>query len=147
MENYQEIVNKIADMYRASLKDTGTNASGKLSSFTSDFEINNNHFRIYFNMVPYWRFAENGRKPGKPAPVDAIEKWILIKPLVPSGRNGRVPTTRQLAYAISKSIGKKGTKGKHALRNVIYSPMMDSIVEQLKQMLIKDTIKKIVEEI
>lgn len=47
---------------------------------------------------PYARWADQGRRPGKPPPVSAIEPWARAKGLNP--------------YLVARAIGRHGTKGK-----------------------------------
>jgi len=99
-------------------------------------------------LVPdYYIYAENGRRPGKFPPPDAILKWIQFKRLVPSpGRNGKVPTTNQLVYLISRKIATKGTEGKHLLQQTIdetYDGLVDNLVEAIADKIEKEIEKDI----
>ena len=67
-------------------------------------------------------------------PVNKILRWIEFKHLVPRSNNGRIPTTTQLAFAISKHIAKYGTQGKHLLQQTIdetYDNLVDRLVEAI----------------
>ena len=91
-----------------------------------------------FELEEYWRFVERGRKAGsKQPPIAPIEKWIKIKPIVPRPRNGKIPSTKQMAFAISKSIGKNGIKGKYPLSNTLKSTNVTNIVDQIKSTIIE----------
>jgi hypothetical protein len=57
--------------------------------------------------LTYASFANYGRKPGKRPPVNAIVKWIALKPIDTGGRD-----IRQVAFAIAAVIGKRGVKPK-----------------------------------
>jgi len=78
-------------------------------------EMNGTMFELYFMLPEYWIYAEEGRRPGKFPPPEAILKWIQFKRLVPSSNGGKVPTTSQMVYLISRKIAEKGTKGQHLL--------------------------------
>lgn len=58
----------------------------------------------------YWKYVEKGRRPGKFPPVSKIEKWIEVKPVRPKPMNGKMPTTKQLAFLIARSIAANGIK-------------------------------------
>ena len=75
------------------------------------FEIDGNFYEIVFHAPDYFKWVENGRGPGKNPPIKAIEDWITIKHITPypSGR-GKLPTKKQLAFLISRAIGRDGTK-------------------------------------
>ena len=112
----------------------------------SGVEYNGSMFALYFNLPDYWEYAENGRKPGKFPPPDAILKWIEAKRLVPTSRNGKVPTTQQLVYLISRKIALKGTEGKHLLQQTIddtYNTLVDQLVNAITNLLEKELEKEI----
>jgi hypothetical protein len=68
----------------------------------------------------YFLARENGRKPGKQPPIDAILDWLRIKPIkLRDKQSGKFqkPTEalkRQVAFLIARKIGKEGIKGWHA---------------------------------
>ena len=41
----------------------------------------------FFEMLQYGLYVDEGRKPGKYAPVDAIRKWVMNKPIAPNDRD------------------------------------------------------------
>lgn len=127
-----DLIESLAERYRANL--SPHKASGESSKFTYDFRIEDNVFTVSFDLVDYWWYVENGRGPGKMPPISAIEKWIEVKPVIPDSRTGKVPTTKQLAFMIARSIGEKGTQGTHALDKTIRSS--DDIVDALKSELL-----------
>lgn len=81
------------------------------SRLSYDFEIDGNFYNIIFKAPEYWKYVENGRKAGKQPPISAIEDWITIKHITPyPTAKGKLPTKKQLAFLISRSIGENGTK-------------------------------------
>lgn len=148
MEETTEIKNiceQIAQVYRDKMSNVGYDRNGELMRFTWVTEYNGNLFSLYFNLPDYFQFAENGRNPGKFPPPDAILKWIQFKRIVPSSHSGKIPTTSQLVYLISRKIAQKGTQGKHLLQQTIdetYDTLVDKLVEaitnQLEEELEKD---------
>lgn len=77
-------------------------------SFTVD--IDGNYYNILFKAPEYWKYAEYGRKAGKWPPITAIEKWIDIRHITPyPTARGKLPTKKQLAFLIARSVGEKGT--------------------------------------
>lgn len=149
MEETTEIRNiceQIAQVYRDKMNNAGYNPNGELMKFTWVTEYNGNLFELYFNLPDYFPYAENGRRPGKMPPVNKILQWIEFKHLVPRSNNGRVPTTRQLAFAISKHIALHGTQGKHLLQQTIdetYNTLVDRLVEAISEQLDKELEKDI----
>ena len=75
---------------------------------------------LTFNLPKEWAYVEAGRRPGKFPPPDAIRQWIQVKPLVPrAGKNGKVPTIRQLAFLISRKIAEKGISARPILSTTL----------------------------
>ena len=68
----------------------------------------------------YFLARENGRKPGKQPPVDAILDWMRIKPIKLRDKESgkfKKPTEqlkKQVAFLIARKIGRDGIKGWHA---------------------------------
>ena len=138
-----DLIESLAERYRANL--APHKASGESSKFTYDFRIEDDIFTVSFDLVDYWWYVENGRGPGKMPPISDIEEWIDVKPIVRDSRNGKVPTTKQLAYVIARSIGEKGTKGTHALDKTIQSS--DDIVDALKSELVTSIREWVISEL
>lgn len=139
------LVQKLVDDYKDDIK-SHVSSNSQLLDITADFEIQGETFRITFNVPQYWYWAENGRRPGKQPPIQNIIDWISIKRIVPKSINGKVPTTKQLAFVIARSIGKKGTKGLGIFKRFIVSPETDAILKQIKQTIANDTINKEIED-
>ena len=112
----QRVALQIAQAYNDLIAETETNASGKLSSFKTECVMEGSLFEVIFTLQDYWKYVENGRRPGKFPPVDAIKNWIQIKPVVPRAINGKVPSTDQLAYLIGRKIAIKGIAPKKLLK-------------------------------
>ena len=141
-------IDKVAELYRRQLEADGVNASGALSTFTTEYEWNGEHFILYFNLVEYWKYAENGRGPGRFPPIDAIRNWIQVKPVVPvPDARGKIPTTNQLAFLISRKIAREGTQGKHSLTKAMLSTEMDPIIEAITKALMDEIHNEIVTNI
>ncbi len=142
----KQICQQIADIYKNKMQDAGYDPQGELMRFTWETEYKGNIFALYFVLPDYWYYAENGRKPGRFPPPDAILKWIQFKRLVPTSRNGKVPTTKQLVFLISRKIATEGTKGKPLLQQTIdeaYNGLVDRLAEALANELEKDIEKDI----
>ena len=82
--------------------------------------VNGNFYEIIFNAPAYWKYANDGRRPGKMPPVNVIADWVKRRNITPYAlKNGKLPTTGQLAFAIAKKIGRDGTTGIHFLEKSI----------------------------
>ena len=82
--------------------------------------VNGNFYEIEFNAPAYWEYANGGRRPGKMPPVNVIADWVRRRNITPYAlKNGKLPTTDQLAFMIAKKIGRDGTTGIHFLEKSI----------------------------
>ena len=139
-----EVCNQIADIYRKKMDDADYNKQGELYNFKWTTEWNGNLFEVYFDLPSYFPFAENGRRPGKFPPPDAILKWIQFKRLVPRpGRDGKVPSTNQLVYLISRKIATKGTEGKHLFEKTLDDSNLDNLADKLVELITAELEKEI----
>ena len=139
-----EVCNQIADIYRKKMDAAGYNKQGELYNFKWTTEWKDNLFEVYFDLPQYFPFAENGRRPGKFPPPDAILKWVQFKRLVPRpGRDGKVPSTNQLVYLISRKIATKGTQGKHLFEKTLDDPNLDNIADKLVELITAELEKEI----
>lgn len=136
-----QLVDQIANQYRERLEDR--RAHGRLQNFTTEIEITDTKFKVYFNIEEYWKYVEYGRGPGKMPPVSVIENWIKIKPVVPYAVNGKVPDTKQVAFLIARKIANIGTPAHYPLHNTLTSKDTDSIISAIKQEISKQVYKYI----
>lgn len=139
-----EVCNQITDIYRKKMDAADYNKQGELYNFKWTTEWKDNLFEIAFDLPQYFPFAENGRRPGKFPPPDAILKWVQFKRLVPRpGRDGKVPSTNQLVYLISRKIATKGTEGKHLFEKTLDDPNLDNLADKLVELITAEFEKEI----
>lgn len=75
------------------------------------FETDGMCYDINFKAPAYWVYVQNGRGPGRFPPVSKIEEWIEVKKITPyPDAKGKLPTRKQLAFLIARSIARDGTK-------------------------------------
>lgn len=117
----KQLASEFAQAYKQSLVADNKLASGSLTkNIKSRVKYDGKWLEIILSLEDYWKYVEYGRKPGKFPPIDKIRNWILIKPILPRPlSNGKLPTTNQLAYLISRKIATKGIKPTYALRDSI----------------------------
>lgn len=140
----QDLVDTIADIYRSEL--SNSSATGNLQNFQTIIDINDTTFSVSFELADYWKYVEYGRRPGKMPPIDAIEQWVKIKPVVPNAINGRIPDTRQLAFLIARKIGREGIEPKNYLRNTMYSEEVNLIINAIKNNITEQVIQSLTDE-
>lgn len=110
LKGIKEITDSFVNELKNRLAENKTNATGDLSnSIKGLVKYDGKYLTVSIRLNEYWRYIENGTKPHFP-PIDAIKKWISVKPVLPRPlKNGKLPTTNQLAYLIGRKIAKKGT--------------------------------------
>lgn len=142
-ENVKTVLNKfgklLVEEYRNNLTEKNVNASYALyNSVSYVVESNVTNFEVTLNLEEHWKYIEKGRKAGKYPPISAIEKWIEIKPVLPRPMsNGKLPTTKQLAYLIARKIGLEGIAPRPILQDSI-DDVFAQMFEELEEALMKD---------
>lgn len=142
-DNVRKVLNEfgklLVDTYRDKLTNEKVNASKTLfNSISYIVEGNGTTFVVKLKLEDYYKYVENGRKAGKFPPINKIEKWVEIKPVIPRPMaNGKLPTTKQLAFLISRKIALEGIKPRPLLQQSI-DEVFDEIKERLEEALIKD---------
>lgn len=146
------LVQQLLEQYKGSLARNKINASGNLSNTTQAYSkvegssLGKYEYQVIFDLADYWFYVENGRRPGKRPPISAIEQWLADKGVQPHPRaNGNIPSTKQLAFAISNKIAREGTQyyqmgGTQVLHDAIneQSPVLDAIVDRIGVLLDKE---------
>lgn len=142
-----QILNNLIERYKTVLKENGKVASGDLlNSIKGEVRVDNNLYTFVINLNDYWKYLENGVNGTavdnvsihsfncKTVNTDAIEKWITVKGIVPHSINNKVPSNKQLAYIISRSIARNGIKGGHYLINSLQSTdFVHNIIEEFSK--------------
>ena len=125
---------KIRQTYRENNIQAGYDPSQPLQNeVTFNVNVSGSNFEIVFNLPSYWKFAENGRGPGKMPPPGVLLEWMKFKHILPhpvtlsNGKNV-LPSMESLEYVIRRKIGRDGTKGQHT---------WEATVNQLKEGLTK----------
>lgn len=143
-DDIKQVCSDLLERYKQTIKDSGHYASGDLCN-TATYKINwdGKYFELSFNLEDYWKYIENGTKPHFP-PISAIENWITVKHIIPSTNNGRVPTTKQLAYVIAREISQNGTKATKLLQKTIDGA--DDLINMLVELIEKQLEEEIEKE-
>lgn len=114
-------------------------ASGKLLR-SLDYEVVEvlGNLIIRVSSEDYLDFVDKGRKPGKRPPIGPIKKWIDNRKISPKNKQ----TKDQLAFAIAKSIGKKGIKPTNVIEKSI-NQLIQNKTKLLTEAAANDVIKQI----
>lgn len=138
------LVEKLVDLYKYQLESNNHNTTKNLSnSIKYEIQFDGRIYEVNLLLEKYWKWLEYGRKPGKQPPIAPVEDWIKVKRIIPRSINGKVPTTKQLAFAISKSIGEHGTPAYKPLKKAMDSPEFTSIVQSIQNTIINEINKEI----
>lgn len=133
---------KIKDLYREKNIEAGYDPSRPLQSISFAVSQSGGTFEITFELPDYWRYAENGRGPGRMPPPGVLLEWMKFKHILPSPmqlRNGKtvLPSMESLEYLIRRKIGRDGTKGSHTWEATV-NQVKDSLEADVKAALYKD---------
>lgn len=117
LQQYAEFLEKA---YKINLKESGRIASHELiDSVSTEIALDGSAIRVELSLASYWKYVEWDTRPHFPPP-SAIARWIEIKPIIPRPfKNGKLPTTEQLAFLIARKISKVGTEGSHDMRDAL----------------------------
>lgn len=112
---------RLAENYKRYLVRDKKKASGKLISSVQPLEpiTNSGSIEGRINIEDYWIYVENGRRPGKFPPPDAILDFVHEKNIQPYKQNGKLPTENQLAFLISRSISQNGIKAGNQMQEAL----------------------------
>lgn len=115
-KNVRMVLEDFADSFVSLYKSkvSNSNASKNLyNSIEKIIEINGQNIQVCLSLAHYWIYVEQGRKKGsKMPPIASIQEWIRVKPIIPDDRTGKVPSEKQLAFLIARSIKENGIEGK-----------------------------------
>lgn len=128
----EEYAQKAAELYKMQLSLGGKNASHALAQSVSAYVATDaGAYEVRVSLLEYWKYIEGGSKGKESSPLGAvyaahfppprvIERWIEVKPVIPRpGRNGKIPTPRQLSWMIARSIERRGIEPFPAMATTI----------------------------
>lgn len=128
----EDMARDVRDGYKEELERNGhyttlgPDARKLLNSIRTQVVVRDTAYEVTMTLEHYWKYVEEGVKgdrnstspynnPGWKA-YPHIARWIEFKPILPRpGANGRIPTPKSLAYLLTRSIVKHGTRGTHDL--------------------------------
>lgn len=132
---------KIIDGLQKSL-DRNKDATGALrQSMRFEIKILGDKYLFNLKIKDYYKWVDEGRKPGKMPPEAEIMKWVKVKFLNKAtrmaGKPKKIKDIRSVAYAIRKRIAERGIKGTNFYSKVInktlLSDMKRDIAKEFKQ--------------
>lgn len=117
---------KIRQAYREKNIQAGYDPMRPLQNIGFTVSNSGDTFEITFQLPDYWKYAENGRGPGKMPPAGSLLEWMKFKHILPHPitlSNGRtvLPSMNSLEYVIRRKIGRDGTQGSHTWEATVES--------------------------
>jgi len=136
-ENTQRVLDKFGKYL---VKESRKNLTRKKKNVTNslyeslDFDVKSmpNSFEFDFLMNEYGEWVDKGRKAGKNPPFTPLRKWVQDRRIQFRSNKGKFQTYDQTAWAIVKSIGKKGIPASNFYSrpfNLGYAKLPNEIVE------------------
>ena len=127
LTNLEHILKTLSDDIIAKYKnDLGKSNLANSVSYTVD-KLDGKYV-VTLSLEDYWKYVEEGRKPGSFPKFDAILTWVKQKPIIPVQRNGVLPTQEQLAYMIGNSIKQHGISSRPYLSNAVESTDVEDMI-------------------
>lgn len=142
LTDIQQLLQQFIQSVRDDLAQQNINASSKLSnSLKSVVKQKGKWIEISISLEDYWKYIEYGTRPHFP-PIQAIRKWIDVKPVLPRPIKGKLPTRDQLAFLIARKISRVGTRPKPFLNKTIsdfnlIDKVYDLLLNQIQQQINK----------
>ena len=138
MTSLYQLVKDLLDTYKANIEKAGAVAEGSLRTAATysmnqwDFKWKGETLSLVLRLPDHYYYIEEGRGPTHNNDggelLKAIMKWIEVKHIVPhpDPKTYKVPTTKQLAFLITRKIHREGFfspghHGKHLLMDAIAS--------------------------
>ena len=136
-ENTQKALDKFGKYL---VKESRKNLTRKKKNVTNslyeslDYDVKAmpNSFEFDFLMNEYGEWVDKGRKAGKNPPFSPLRKWVQDRRIQFRSNKGKFQTYDQTAWAIVKSIGKKGIPASNFYSrpfNLGYAKLPNEIVE------------------
>lgn len=146
-DNTMRVLDNYGTLFRETYRDNNAAAGYDpamplMNDVTFDVESSGGTFTITFHLPDYWRYAEEGRGPGKMPPKGSLLKWMEWKRILPSPvqlSNGKtvLPTMESLEFLIRRKIGTFGTEGSHTWK-MTEDELKDRLVRDVTEALTKD---------
>ena len=106
----------IVDNYKAELEACGYQDGQLYRTLSYSVSTGTGGWVISVSLENYWKYIESGRRAGaKFPPLDAIEKWINVRQIIPHSmtlKSGKtvIPSVKQLSFLIARKISRDGIR-------------------------------------
>ena len=129
---------RMEELLKKKIEEKGNIASGNLlASIHTRLEVEGDVYEVWLDTLKYLKFLDTGTKPHF-APEEPILKWVKEKRLPTRELMGdkKLPTEKQLAYLVRKSISENGTKAYNTFTETLedlnneYIPLIENALRQ-----------------
>lgn len=132
------------------LQENNAVASGSLEeSITFRAYQQSSILGLEISMLDYWEYVDEGRKAGRMPPVSKIREWLTypnVREKLQQNSDKEFSDIDSKAFAITKKIGEKGTKGTDFATNVFNSKLitkeMPALIESALGQDLEDVLDK-----
>lgn len=132
MATLQEYAQEVRNLYQDKLIEGDRISSGKLLN-SVEYQVvdNGREYLVQLSLEEYWKYLEYGvsgkeKNTNRPfghtgwGALPHILEWVQVKPVLPRpDKNGKLPTPRTLAGAITASIIKNGIEPGNELHDAV----------------------------
>ncbi|MCD7937493.1 MAG: hypothetical protein LUG98_11580 [Tannerellaceae bacterium] len=129
-EALESFAGKAMELYRQKISQAGID-SNFLEGLTKEIEVESGNYMVSLHLEEYWKHIEEGRKPGKFLPREALDNWVKANIKLPRpDKKGRLPTVKQLAYLVNRKIARQGIPARPFLSNTVeevFSSFIDTL--------------------
>lgn len=131
MATLEEYAQEVRNAYQDKLINNDRIASGKLlNSVEYQVVFNGVEYEVKLTLKKYWKYLDYGisgaNNPSSPfsnpgwRAYPFILNWVKVKPVLPRpDKNGKLPSPKSLAFLITRSIVKNGTKPGNEMKDAI----------------------------
>lgn len=132
-----EFAEKVKKQYQMALDENNVNYTGKLrNTIEIEIDVNGDVYSVYLKLTDEYGIVETGRKAAF-APIAPLQMWVAKK--IPQSqrlvnpKTNKIPTDKNLAFAISKSMSRKGIEGKHLLKQTLDEVDVKDVVNKINE--------------
>ena len=124
----------IRELRRNIVAKDGVASGAMLNDSYTEVETNPDGYTLALYAPDYLKWWDQGTYPHW-APIEPLKKWVEVKGLQPTERNGKMPTVEQLPYLIQHGIAENGTEGRkvvNAVAELCYTKWEDALVSAME---------------
>lgn len=129
---------------RKSLPEDKDTTGDLRKSIRFQIKVLGDQYLFQLMLKDYYKWVDEGRKPGKMPPEDEIIKWVRTKFIDKKSRKRGRPVTikniKSTAYAIRRKIAEKGIKPTKFYSKVVNKKLVDEMKIDLMRQFKKDVI-------